>query len=141
MGKFALQMMGAVDELERTTIVDNVKMGMTQRAKKGEHNGKLPPGYRVVPAPYNLTKKRSKAVAVVPEEAIIVRKIFELYTTGRGLKSVANEFADSYSPPLLIFYIYKSNNISYSLRVIYTNYRRNLFVRLKWVRNFFLTKM
>lgn len=34
-------MMGAVG-LERNTIVDNVKMGMKQRAKKGEHNGKLP---------------------------------------------------------------------------------------------------
>lgn len=95
MGKFALQMMGAVGELERNTIVDNVKMGMKQRAKKGEHNGKLPLGYRVVPDPSNLTKKRSKAVAVVPEEAIIVRKIFELYAAGRGLKSIANELNHS----------------------------------------------
>ncbi len=95
MGKFALQMMGAVGELERNTIVDNVKMGMKQRAKKGEHNGKLPLGYRVVPDPDNLTKKRSKAVAVVPEEALLVRKIFELYATGRGLKNIANELNHS----------------------------------------------
>jgi len=94
MGKFALQMMGAVGELERNTIVDNVKMGMTQRAKKGEHNGKLPLGYRVIPDPSNLSK-RSKAVAIVPEEAIIVRKIFKLYAAGRGLKSIANELNHS----------------------------------------------
>ncbi|NEN80798.1 recombinase family protein [Paenibacillus elgii] len=89
-GKFAFQMMGAVGELERNTIVENVKMGMKQRAKKGEHNGKLPLGYRVVPDPGNLSK-RSKAVTVVPEEALIIRKIFELYAAGRGLKSIANE--------------------------------------------------
>ncbi|MBE9913675.1 recombinase family protein [Paenibacillus donghaensis] len=93
-GKFTLQMMGAVGELERNTIVENVKMGMKQRAKKGEHNGKLPLGYRVVPDPGNLSK-RSKAVAVVPEEAIIVRKIFEFYAAGRGLKSIANELNHS----------------------------------------------
>lgn len=89
-GKFSFQIMGAIGELERNTIVENVKMGMKQRAKKGEHNGKLPLGYRVVPDPGNLSK-RSKAVAVVPEEAIIVRKIFELYAAGRGFKSIANE--------------------------------------------------
>ncbi|WP_276356454.1 recombinase family protein [Cohnella caldifontis] len=94
MGKFALQMMGAVGELERNTIVDNVKMGMKQRAKKGEHNGKLPLGYRAVADPSNLSK-RSKAVVIVPEEAIIVRKIFELYASGSGLKSIANELNHS----------------------------------------------
>jgi site-specific DNA recombinase len=93
-GKFAFQMMGAVGELERNTIVENVKMGMKQRAKKGEHNGKLPLGYRAVPDPGNLSK-RSKAVMIVPEEAIIVRKIFELYAAGRGLKSIANELNHS----------------------------------------------
>lgn len=36
MGKFALQMMGAVGELERNTIVDNVKLGMKQRARTGK---------------------------------------------------------------------------------------------------------
>lgn len=33
MGRFMLQMMGAVAELERNTTVDNVKLGMKQRAK------------------------------------------------------------------------------------------------------------
>ncbi len=50
MGKFALQMMGAVGELERNTIVDNVKMGHKQRARTGKHNGKVPLGYRIAEA-------------------------------------------------------------------------------------------
>ncbi|MCP3775218.1 recombinase family protein [Paenibacillus sp. MZ04-78.2] len=93
MGNFALQMMGAVSELERNTIVDNVKMGMRHRAEKGEHNGKLPLGYRVVPDPGD-PSGRSKVI-VVEAEAIIVRKIFKLYAAGRGLKSIANELNHS----------------------------------------------
>ncbi|WP_217989084.1 recombinase family protein [Paenibacillus sp. 7541] len=30
----------------------------------------------------------------MPDEALIVRKIFELYAAGRGLKSIANELID-----------------------------------------------
>lgn len=90
MGKFALQMMGAVGELERNTIVDNVKMGMKQRAKTGLHNGKVPLGYRAV-LNSNISSYDSNLV-VVPDEALIVTKIFELYASGRGLKSIANEF-------------------------------------------------
>jgi site-specific DNA recombinase len=40
-GKLTLQMMSAIGEFERNTIVENVKMGMKQREKTGKHNGKL----------------------------------------------------------------------------------------------------
>lgn len=39
MGKFSLQMMGAVGELECGTIAQNVKMGMMARAREGRWNG------------------------------------------------------------------------------------------------------
>jgi site-specific DNA recombinase len=91
MGKFALQMMGAVGELERNTIVDNVKMGMKQRASQGRHNGKVPLGYRIVKMPSSSSKNRDSKIEIVEEEAIIVRKIFEWYASGRGYKSLANE--------------------------------------------------
>jgi len=93
-GKLTVKMMGAIGDFERDTIVENVKMGMKQRAEKGKHNGKLPLGYQIIADPSE-SYERSKAVAVVPEEAIIVRKIFELYATGRGLKSIANELNHS----------------------------------------------
>ncbi len=89
MGRFALQMMGAVGELERNTIVDNVKMGHKQRAKTGSHNGKVPLGYRVVKGSA-AGRGRNTEVVVVEEEAMLVRKIFELYASGKGLKSIAN---------------------------------------------------
>ncbi|OME60887.1 resolvase [Paenibacillus odorifer] len=89
MGRFALQMMGAVGELERNTIVDNVKMGHKQRAKTGSHNGKVPLGYRVVKGSTD-GRGRNTKVIIVEEEAMLVRKIFELYASGKGLKSIAN---------------------------------------------------
>ncbi|MDU4694558.1 MAG: recombinase family protein [Paenibacillus sp.] len=88
MGKFALQMMGAVGELERNTIVDNVKMGHRQRARTGKHNGKVPLGYRSVKID---ERGKETRVVVVEEEAALVRNIFEQYAAGHGLKAIAND--------------------------------------------------
>ncbi|MFE9276825.1 recombinase family protein [Paenibacillus glucanolyticus] len=88
MGKFALQMMGAVGELERNTIVDNVKMGHKQRARTGKHNGKVPIGYRSVKVD---ERGRETRIVVVEEEAALVRNIFEKYAAGHGLKAIAND--------------------------------------------------
>ncbi|MDN4081402.1 recombinase family protein [Paenibacillus polymyxa] len=90
MGRFALQMMGAVGELERNTIVDNVKMGHRQRAKMGFHNGKVPLGYKIVEGKGNSRENKSEVV-IVEEDAIIVRYIFERYAAGHGLKTIAND--------------------------------------------------
>ncbi len=91
MGKFALQMLGAVGELERNTIVDNVKMGMRQRARTGQWNGGKVLGYRSSQAVLGQRHRRDSTLEVVPEEAAIVRKIFDLYASGKGLKSIANQ--------------------------------------------------
>ncbi|MCT1398093.1 recombinase family protein [Paenibacillus sp. p3-SID867] len=87
MGKFALQMMGAVGELERNTIVDNVKMGHKQRARTGKHNGKVPLGYRSVKVD---ERGRESKIIIIEEEAALVRNIFEQYAAGHGLKAIAN---------------------------------------------------
>lgn len=89
MGRFALQMMGAVGELERNTIVDNVKMGHKQRAKTGSHNGKVPLGYRIVKGSTEGRGKNTEVI-ILDEEAMLVRKIFEMYASGQGLKAIAN---------------------------------------------------
>ncbi len=88
MGKFALQMMGAVGELERNTIVDNVKMGHKQRARTGKHNGKVPIGYRSVKVD---ERGKETRIVVIEEEAALVRNIFEQYAAGHGLKAIAND--------------------------------------------------
>lgn len=91
MGKFALQMMGAVGELERNTIVENVKLGMKQRARMGYHNGGKCLGYDCVDSIEADRKKKKKSFVIVPEEATIVRKIFELYAAGKGFRAIANK--------------------------------------------------
>lgn len=90
MGRFGLQMMGAVGELERNTIVDNVKMGLKQRARTGKHNGKVPLGYTVTQKSGDTRDKHSE-VAIVEDEAAIVRYIFEQYAASHGLKAIAND--------------------------------------------------
>ncbi|MDU2239745.1 MAG: recombinase family protein [Paenibacillus sp.] len=91
MGKFALQMLGAVGELERNTIVDNVRMGMKQRARSGQWNGGKVLGYRSSQAVRGQRHRKDSTLEIVPEEAAIVRKIFELYASGKGLKAIANQ--------------------------------------------------
>lgn len=92
MGQFALQMMGAVAELERNQIVDNVKMGMKQRARQGKWNGGVVLGYDVVEVKgSNQRKRKETKLAVNEKEANLVRRIFEYYANGKGLKAITNE--------------------------------------------------
>lgn len=90
MGKFALSMLGAVSELERDTILSNSKMGSHQRVRSGGHIAKAPLGYKVVILGYNGRKRLTK-IEVVPKEAAIVKRIFEEYASGRGLRAIANK--------------------------------------------------
>ncbi|MNH85410.1 DNA-invertase hin [compost metagenome] len=91
-GQFALQMMGAVAELERNQIVDNVKMGMKQRARQGKWNGGVVLGYDVIEVENSTYRKRKETrLAVNKSEARLVQTIFELYAGGKGLKMITNE--------------------------------------------------
>ncbi|QDH21224.1 recombinase family protein [Saccharibacillus brassicae] len=92
MGQFALQMMGAVGELERNQIVDNVKMGMKQRAREGKWNGGVVLGYDVVEVEDSKHRRRRETELVInPEEAQLIQKIFNYYADGKGLKAITNE--------------------------------------------------
>ncbi|WP_436664022.1 recombinase family protein [Alicyclobacillus acidoterrestris] len=92
MGRFALQMMGSVAELERNTIVENVKLGMRQRAKQGKWNGGTVLGYRSVEVENSTHRKHKETrLEIVEAEAAIVRMIFEKYANGKGFKAIANE--------------------------------------------------
>ncbi len=80
-GRAMLQMMGSFAELERNTILDNLKMGMKQRASEGKWNGGIVLGY----------KSQNKKLVIVESEANIVKHIFELYLSGKGYKAIANQ--------------------------------------------------
>ena len=83
-GKMMLQMLGVFAEFERTTIVERVVAGMERAASQDRWvMGKVPYGY--------VRDKDSKLIVPEPTQAVVVRRIFELYVTGRkGIKSIAN---------------------------------------------------
>lgn len=85
-GKLMMNVLSSIGEFERETIVENVKMGMKQRARTGKWNGGIVLGYKSVPISESET-----SLKVIPEEAIIVKKIFELYSSGKGLKAICNK--------------------------------------------------
>lgn len=86
MGKFALQMLAAVGELERNTIVENVNLGLTQRAKMGLHSGGRALGYGIVPSK---NRPGKNDMVIIESEAIIVRKIYRLFCDGKGFYQIA----------------------------------------------------
>ncbi|GAE47831.1 recombinase family protein [Mesobacillus boroniphilus] len=79
-GKLVVQLMASIAEMERNTLSENVKLGMTQRAKEGNWNGGVVFGYDSV----------EKELVINPDEAKIVQHIFQLYADGKGLKAITN---------------------------------------------------
>jgi len=84
-GKLVVQLMASIAEMERNTLSENVKLGMTQRAKEGSWNGGVVFGYDSV----------EKELNVNPKEAEIVELIFTLYAEGKGLKAITNHLNKS----------------------------------------------
>lgn len=87
-GKLMMNVLASIGEFERETIVDNVKLGMKQRARTGKWNGGIVLGYKSVVINENENETK---LEIIPEEAITVRKIFDLYACGKGLRAIANQ--------------------------------------------------
>ncbi|ETI69796.1 recombinase family protein [Neobacillus vireti] len=79
-GKLVIQLLASIAEMERNTLSENVKLGMTQRAKEGNWNGGVIFGYDSV----------EKELVINPQEAEIVQLVFTLYVEGKGLKAITN---------------------------------------------------
>jgi site-specific DNA recombinase len=90
-GKLLFNVLGSIGEFERSTIVENVKLGMRQRAKGGLWNGGVVLGYASVPPSASSGQDGANRLAVLPEEAAVVRHVFGLYAAGKGLKAIANQ--------------------------------------------------
>jgi len=70
MGRFMLQSLGAIAELERETIKERMQGGRAMAAKSGKWVMGMPPyGYKV--------NRKTQKLEVVPEEATWVKKFFE----------------------------------------------------------------
>ncbi|QSO45944.1 recombinase family protein [Alicyclobacillus mengziensis] len=60
-----------------------LKRGLRQSAKRGRHVGNV--------APYGYTKTASKKLVPNPVEARVIKDIFEMYLSGKGSRSIAEE--------------------------------------------------
>lgn len=81
MGVIFLYLLGIFSEMDRDNIVSNCKMGMRQRAIDGLWNGGKIFGY---------ISNKNKELEIVPEQANIVKEIFNLYVDKNwGYKKIA----------------------------------------------------
>lgn len=93
-GLLMLQMVASLGQYERSTIAQNVKMGMLARAREGKWNGGKVLGYDIVPLDETnkSTKKKEETVLKINQsESEIVRRIFKMYVDGKGYKAIANQ--------------------------------------------------
>lgn len=77
-------MIEAMDEYYSINLAEEVKRGMTEKAKRG--------GVLSVP-PFGYTVKNGEYV-IVPEEAAVIRKTFADYNTGKGFLRIAKDLND-----------------------------------------------
>ncbi len=87
-GKMMLQMLGVFAEFEHATIVERTKVGMEKKAKGGDFvGGMVPYGYRLDP---------EKGLVAREEEALVVRKMFQMYALGReGTQTICKKLNGS----------------------------------------------
>lgn len=89
-GKFALQMLGAMSEMERKVIVENMKMGLSKKSQLGFHVGAAIYGYNLIPKVICVRDKLKTNLSINPSEAAVVKNIFEWFASGDGLKLIVN---------------------------------------------------
>ncbi|WP_180270808.1 recombinase family protein [Sporanaerobium hydrogeniformans] len=87
---FLVQMMGAVAELERKVITENVKLGINQKLREGWYKGAPVLGYDIVPKKLCKENHIETNLQVNKEEAEVVKLIFNLYEQGKGYKAIVN---------------------------------------------------
>lgn len=87
-GKMMLQMLGVFAEFEHATIVERTKVGMEKKAKGGKFvGGNVPYGFLLDP---------EKGLVVKEDEALIVRKMFQLYSFGKeGSSAICIQLNDA----------------------------------------------
>lgn len=80
--------MGAVAELERNVIVENVHQGIKQRLSQGWYGGAPVLGYDIITKKICKEQNLKTNLQVNYKEAKIVKLIFDLYEQGHGYKAI-----------------------------------------------------
>ncbi len=90
MGRFVMDIIQRIAQLESEQIAERVKMGMSQKAKKGE-------GYLGFGEPYGFCYS-DDSLEVNETEAEVVRRIFSLYAEGNTLSEIADRLNNEVVP-------------------------------------------
>jgi len=88
---FLVQMMGAVAELERKVITENVKLGINQQLREGWYKGAPVLGYDIIPKRLCEQNQIQTNLQINEKEAGTVKIIFDLCEEGKGYKAIVNE--------------------------------------------------
>lgn len=83
MGRMFVYLLGIFAQWYRENLAEEVKKGMSQRAKKGLHNVSNPM--------YGYDRGKDGELIIKPEEAKWVQWIFEQYLAGIGSKTIAHQ--------------------------------------------------
>lgn len=87
---FALMIQGAQATWEAARIAERTKAGLEQKALEGGWPNRPPFGYRTFIDPKATERRHAKRLAVVPEEARWIVRIYELAATGQhSLETIA----------------------------------------------------
>jgi len=90
MGRLTLNMLLSFAQFEREVSGERIRDKLAATKKKGYWVGGTPPlGYRLQ------TGEESKGLFIIPEQADLVRTIFERYIDGPSLVAVANELNEA----------------------------------------------
>jgi len=87
MGRFVMDIVQRMAQLESEQIGERVKVGMTKKAREGDG----PMGF---PAPYGYCYADGRLV-VVEAEAEAVRRIFDMYTNGSSTETIATSLRNA----------------------------------------------
>jgi site-specific DNA recombinase len=90
MGRFVMDVMQRIAQLESEQIGERVKFGMEQKARFGM-------GFLGSGQPYGYTYDHGK-LAVVNDEMYTVRAIYKLYTKGASMETIADSLNDAMIP-------------------------------------------
>lgn len=81
-GRMFITIVAALAQWERENLGERVKMGMQEKARQGKWTVSIPPyGY----------DKEGDDLVINKNEAVIVRKIFDLYLSGLSMRKIAVE--------------------------------------------------
>ena len=87
----AIQFRFLINEMPVTDTSKKVRNVISRRQADGEWICSVPYGYII-------SNMKKQEISVVPEEAEVIRKVFELYNDGWGYKKIANYLTDKKIP-------------------------------------------